>query len=63
MLKNTRAPALLLEIGFIDNSNDNKLFDAQFEPIVEGVVGAILEIAEMKNPRNSCPTCGQKINV
>ncbi|MER2058059.1 MAG: N-acetylmuramoyl-L-alanine amidase [Niallia sp.] len=30
VLKNTKTPALLLEIGFIDNSTDNKLFEAKF---------------------------------
>lgn len=49
VLKHTKAPALLLEIGFIDNSIDNKLFDSKFNAIAEGIANSILEIANMKN--------------
>lgn len=41
VLKNTRAPALLLEISFIDNNSNNKLFDAKFDAIVDGITKAI----------------------
>ncbi|WP_332647429.1 N-acetylmuramoyl-L-alanine amidase [Lysinibacillus sp. 54212] len=43
VLKHTRAPALLLEIGFIDNSKDNMLFDSRFEAVAEGVAAAIIK--------------------
>lgn len=42
VLRNTRAPALLLEIGFLDNSLDNKLFDEKREKIAEEISKAIL---------------------
>lgn len=58
VLKNTRAPALLLEVGFIDNSTDNQLFDAQFEAIVDGIVNAIIPTAKKVD---TCPSCGQNI--
>lgn len=58
VLKNTRAPALLLEVGFIDNSIDNKLFDEKFDSIVDVITQAIMT---NKNKVNTCPTCGQKI--
>jgi len=45
VLKHTQAPALLLEIGFIDNSDDNKLFDTKFKKIVEEMSHAMIEIA------------------
>lgn len=46
VLRNTRAPAILVEIGFIDNSEDNKIFDNNMEKIIQGVSKAILlEIA------------------
>lgn len=60
VLKHTKAPALLLEIGFIDNSADNKLFDSKFEAIVDGVSNAILEVVGLKKI-SKCSTCGQMI--
>ncbi len=42
VLRETKAPAVLIEIGFIDNSQDNALFDSQREEIVKAVAGAIL---------------------
>lgn len=42
VLRNTKAPALLLEIGFIDNSEDNKLFDDNREKIIYELSKAIL---------------------
>lgn len=63
VLKHTRAPALLLEIGFIDHRTDNELFDAKFEAIVDGIVGAVLEVAGVKEGRRSCPACGQRVHL
>ena len=64
VLKHTKAPALLLEVGFIDNSNDNQLFDLKFEEIVDGIAQAILEVAGHADDKNThtCPACGQKIS-
>ena len=59
VVKHTKAPALLLEVGFFDNSTDNALFDAKFEAIVEGIANAVLEVVGKKNAK--CPTCGQTI--
>lgn len=42
VLRETKAPAVLIEIGFIDNSQDNALFDSQREELVKAVAGAIL---------------------
>lgn len=42
VLRETKAPAVLIEIGFIDNSQDNALFDSKREEIVKAVAGAIL---------------------
>lgn len=60
VLKNTKAPALLLEVGFIDNSTDNQLFDTQFDAIVDAIANAILPTTKKDT---TCPTCGQKICV
>lgn len=42
VLRESKAPAVLIEIGFIDNSNDNELFDSKREEIIEGITKAIL---------------------
>ncbi len=42
VLRETKAPAVLMEIGFIDNTQDNKLFDSKFDEIVGGISKAIL---------------------
>lgn len=42
VLRETKAPAVLIEIGFIDNSQDNALFDAKRDEIIKAVAGAIL---------------------
>ena len=41
VLNQTSMPALLFEIGFIDNSGDNKIFDSKFDDIVDAFVNAI----------------------
>ncbi|EGQ26759.1 N-acetylmuramoyl-L-alanine amidase [Sporosarcina newyorkensis 2681] len=42
VLRETKAPAILIEIGFIDNTADNQLFDKKRKQIVEGIARAIL---------------------
>lgn len=42
VLRRTKMPALLLEIGFINSDVDNQLFDEKFEEIAEGIAEAIL---------------------
>lgn len=42
VLRETKAPAVLVEIGFIDNSKDNQIFDSKFNKIAEGISKAIL---------------------
>lgn len=43
VLIETKAPAMLVEIGFVDNSNDNLIFDGKREEIARGIAKAILE--------------------
>ena len=38
VLKKSKAPALLFEVGFIDSSADNKIFDSKFDSIVSAFV-------------------------
>lgn len=42
VLRRTKMPALLLEIGFINSDVDNQLYDEKFEEIAEGIAGAVL---------------------
>lgn len=42
VLRETRAPALLVELGFIDNSMDNRLFDKNLGRISSEISAAIL---------------------
>lgn len=41
VLNQTVAPALLFEIGFIDNSGDNNIFDSKFDEIINAFVKVI----------------------
>ena len=43
VLRETKAPAVLVEVGFIDNTGDNQLFDSKRDEIVAAIAGAILE--------------------
>ena len=43
VLRETKSPAVLVEIGFIDNTKDNELFDTKFSEITEGITKAILD--------------------
>lgn len=42
VLRETKAPAVLVEIGFVDNTGDNNLFDAKRNEIIKGLAKAIL---------------------
>ncbi len=41
VLRETKAPAILLEIGFIDNTVDNSIFDNKRTELVNGIAKAI----------------------
>jgi N-acetylmuramoyl-L-alanine amidase len=42
VLRRTKMPAVLIEIGFIDNSKDNAIFDSKREEIIYELAGAII---------------------
>lgn len=47
VLRETKCPAILLEVGFIDNTSDNSLFESNFEKIVQSIVkGCLLQIGK-----------------
>ena len=55
VLSHTTMPATTIECGFIDNANDNALFDAKFDEIVQGITDAILYIAGGVAPNTVTP--------
>lgn len=48
VLRETKAPAVLIEIGFIDNSKDNQLFDEKRDEIINAISKAILSQLKIK---------------
>ena len=42
VLRNTNAPAMLVELGFISNAQDNHLFDSQFNEYAAAIARGIL---------------------
>ena len=42
VLRETISPAILIEVGFIDNSMDNSIFDSKFDSIVKAIVAGCL---------------------
>lgn len=48
VLRETRAPSILVEVGFIDNSKDNQLFDSKRNEIITAITKAILSLLGVK---------------
>lgn len=46
VLKRTRMPAVLVEVGFIDSETDNELLDAHFNDVANAIANGILESIE-----------------
>lgn len=42
VLRETKAPAVLIEMGFIDNTGDNNLFDSKRNEIIKSITKAVL---------------------
>ena len=49
ILRRSGMPAVLVEAGFIDNPEDNALFDRQFQEMAEAIAGGILESIREEN--------------
>ena len=43
VLRRTRMPAVLVEVGFINSDTDNQLFDANFDAIARAIADGIIE--------------------
>lgn len=46
VLKRTRMPAVLVEVGFIDSETDNELLDSRFDEVAAAIANGILESIE-----------------
>lgn len=47
VLRETKSPAILVEVGFIDSTSDNNIFDSKFEQIAQSIVkGCLLQIGK-----------------
>lgn len=49
VLKRTKMPAVLVEVGFINSDSDNELFDANYSAIAQAIAFAILDVLEDRN--------------
>ena len=49
VLRRTRMPAVLVEVGFINSDTDNLLFDNNFDDIALAIATGILDTLEMDN--------------
>ena len=43
VLRDTALPAVLVEVGFIDNAEDNKLFDTRLDEIAQAIADGIMD--------------------
>ncbi len=49
VLRKTKMPAILVEVGFINSSIDNQIFDSNFDAIVQAIANGIIETLEEGN--------------
>ena len=43
VLRRTKMPAVLVEAGFINNGEDNRIFDENFEEVAQAIADGILQ--------------------
>lgn len=53
VLRETKSPAILVEVGFLDHSGDNQLFDSKRDEIIKALVKAILSQVGMRYAESS----------
>lgn len=46
VLKRTKMPAVLVEVGFMNSDTDNQLFDDNFDAIAQAIASGILDVLE-----------------
>lgn len=55
VLRRTRMPAVLVEVGFINSDTDNMLFDNNFDDIALGIAEGILDTLQLTGESPSTP--------
>ena len=53
VLRRTRMPAVLVEVGFINSDIDNGLFDANFSDIAQAIAAGIMETLDVGTGENN----------
>ena len=48
VLRRTKMPAILVEVGFINSDSDNTIFDKNFNDIAQAIADGILDTLEEK---------------
>jgi len=56
VLRETKAPSVLIEVGFIDNTGDNNLYNDKRDEIIKALAKAILAKVGVKYVEPSVPT-------
>lgn len=51
VLRRTKMPALLLEVGFLDNESDNQLFDTRLDEIAQAIADGIIDTLNASSSR------------
>lgn len=49
VLRRTQMPAVLMELGFINNDRDNRIFDEQFDEMVNAIVDGVEDAIPLNN--------------
>lgn len=62
VLRKTNMNAVLLEVGFIKNKKDNKLFDMKFDEIVDAIVKDVAAVMNLKKKKSGI-CIGDKVRI
>ena len=49
VLRRTKMPAVLVEVGFINSDTDNQLFDDNFQDIAEAIASGTVSYTHLKH--------------
>lgn len=55
VLRRTAMPSLLIEAGFLNNDQDNRMFDERFDEIAQAIANAILGTLDMETVEDPAP--------